>query len=144
MYADKAHQYYPPLENVAGDFSWIFEKPETNQGKNLECMRTGFIRVAAVGAMLSAIATGAACIGPWIAMLLGVGGLGWLAQYAYLRIPAALITLVILVAGFWALYRKPTECVNAKRRNATILLWLATLTAATVFTVEFVLLPLMA
>ena len=40
------------------------------------------------------------CALPLAAITLGVGGLGWLTRYVYLRVPAALATAALLLLGF--------------------------------------------
>jgi hypothetical protein len=101
---------------------------------------------AAAGGLIATIATAAACVGPLVAILLGVGGLGWLTQYAYLRVPASIATAVILAFGFYWVYRKPKDEDCARKRSSKKgmiagLLWTATALAVAVNLFEYVIFP---
>lgn len=100
---------------------------------------------AAAGGLLATVATGLACVGPLVAILLGIGGLGWLTQYAYLRVPASIVTGVLLAAGFYWAYRRPrgTDCKKRTRSRAIgrAILWAATALALAVNVFEYVIFP---
>ncbi len=96
---------------------------------------------AAVAGMAAAVVTGAACIGPMLGIVLGIGGLGWLARYAHLQLPATVLTAVLLAAGFYLLYRRrDCDCTPA-RRGARALLWTATGLAVAINAFEYLILP---
>lgn len=96
--------------------------------------------LAAAGGFVATIATGAACVGPLIAILLGVSGFGWLVQYAYLRVPASIATALMLGFGFHWVYRP--KC-RKKKSSATAkaVLWVATVLAVSVNLFEYVIFP---
>jgi hypothetical protein len=101
---------------------------------------------AAAGGLVATIATAAACVGPLVAILFGIGGLGWLTQYAYLRVPASLTTAALLAFGFYWVYRKPKDEDCARKRSSkkgmlTGLLWTATVIAVAVNLFEYVIFP---
>jgi hypothetical protein len=96
---------------------------------------------AAAAGIVAAIVTGAACIGPMIGIAFGIGGLGWLAQYAHLQVPASLLTVLLLAVGFHLLYRRRDCACTAARRNARALLWLATVSAVAINAYEYLILP---
>lgn len=107
----------------------------------------GAAAVAAAGGLIATAGTAIACVGPLVAILLGVGGMGWLAQYAYLRVPASIATATLLGAGFWLAYRRPKSAACAKvrpsraKRVARTLLWIAAIAAAGVNLFEYVIFP---
>ncbi|MCB1906329.1 MAG: hypothetical protein KDH15_03075 [Rhodocyclaceae bacterium] len=96
--------------------------------------------VAALAGMAAAAVTGAACIGPMIGIALGVGGLGWLARYAPLQLPASVTTAALLALGFHLLYRR-RDRGGAARRRARALLWIAVAFAAAINAFEYLILP---
>jgi len=96
---------------------------------------------AALAGIAAAIATGAACIGPMVGIVFGIGGLGWLAQYAHLRLPASLLTLALLALGFYLLYRRRDCACSAARRRARALLWIAAAVALAINVFEYLILP---
>lgn len=96
---------------------------------------------AAVAGMLAAVATGAACIGPMAGIAFGIGGLGWLARTAPLQVPASLLTVALLAAGFQLLYRRRDCPCTTGRRGARVLLWIATGMAAAINAFEYLILP---
>jgi hypothetical protein len=97
---------------------------------------------AATAGVVTACATGAACIGPFVGIVFGIGGLGWLAQYAYLRVPAALATLLVLAVGFILVRRAGRgQACDRALRPARRMLWLAAALALAINTFEFVILP---
>jgi hypothetical protein len=99
--------------------------------------------LASAGGLLTTLATGAACVGPLLAILLGVGGFGWLTRYAHLRVPASVATAVLLAAGFYQLYRRtPVACRRTPaQRRARALLWSATAVALAINLFEYVIFP---
>jgi mercuric ion transport protein len=101
---------------------------------------------AVAGGLVATIATAAACVGPLVAILMGVGGLGWLTQYAYLRVPASLATAGLLAFGFYWVYRKPKteDCAQKQSSKKSLiagLLWTATALAVAVNVFEYVIFP---
>ena len=96
--------------------------------------------VAALAGMAAAAVTGAACIGPMIGIAFGIGGLGWLARYAHLQLPATLLTIALLALGFRLLYRR-RDCGGTGRRRARTLLWVAVVFAVAINAFEYVVLP---
>ena len=66
--------------------------------------------LAVGGGLLATLVTGAACVGPLIAITLGIGGLGWLTRYAVYREEATVATALLLAYGFFTVYRRPTAC----------------------------------
>ncbi|MCB1915974.1 MAG: hypothetical protein KDG52_09685 [Rhodocyclaceae bacterium] len=95
---------------------------------------------AALAGMATAVVTGAACIGPMIGIAFGIGGLGWLARYAHLQLPATLLTIALLALGFRLLYRR-RDCGGTGRRRARTLLWVAVVFAVAINAFEYVVLP---
>lgn len=96
--------------------------------------------VAAAG-RLAAIVAGAACIGPMIGIVFGIGGLGWLARYAHVRVPASVVTLLLLAIGYFLLYWRRDGSCAAGRRRARTLLWIAAVAAAAINSFEYPVLP---
>lgn len=102
--------------------------------------------VAAAGGLVAAIATAGACVGPLVAILLGVGGLGWLTRYADLRVPASIATGSLLAFGFYRVHWRPGagRCARAwssKKKVAAGLLWTATVVAVAVNLFEYLVFP---
>jgi len=96
--------------------------------------------MAAAGGLVATIATAAACVGPLIAILLGVSGFGWLVQYAYLRVRASIATAAMLGFGFYWVYRP--KCAKKKSSAAAkAILWTATVLATLVNLFEYVIFP---
>jgi hypothetical protein len=92
----------------------------------------------ALGSCLGSFVTAAVCLGPLAGILLGVGGLGWLTQYASLRTPATVATFVLLALG----YRKVQRIACAPgRRRARVVLLTASALAIVVNAVEYFVLP---
>ena len=101
---------------------------------------------AAIGSLVATLVTGAACVVPLLAIVVGIGGLGWLARYAYLRVPASIATFALLAAGFAWAYRKRARgaCSPAAKRNLRIargLLWSAALLAIAMNVLEYLVFP---
>jgi hypothetical protein len=95
---------------------------------------------AATGGLAATVLTGIACVGPLVAILLGVGGFGWLTRYAWLRVPASLTTAALLAAGFYWVYFRGCPR-DAKARLARGALWTATLLAVALNVFEYVIFP---
>jgi hypothetical protein len=93
--------------------------------------------------LVTTVATGLACVGPFVAILLGVGGFGWLTRYAHLRVPATLLTVAVLAYGFFHMYGKRSRACPASTsaRIGRVLLWTATVLAVGVNVFEYVVLP---
>ena len=92
-----------------------------------------------VGSLLGALLASACCLGPLVFGAIGIGSLGAGAALAPLRPWFLLLTLVLLVLGFYLAYRKPrpTACgpdgtcaQPPNRRTQRIILW--TVTALTI------------
>ena len=91
---------------------------------------------AAAGAILSALIASACCVGPLVLALLGLGGGALLVKFEPYRPYFIAVTLLLLGAGFWLQYRKPTTATRdgaacacpapRARRTGRILLWVAT------------------
>ena len=96
---------------------------------------------AAMAGMAAAVVTGAAGIGPMLGIALGIGGLGWLVRYAHLQLPASVLTVVLLAAGFYLLYVCRDGGCTAARRGARALLWVATAVAVAINAFEYLILP---
>ena len=102
---------------------------------------------AATASLLGSIVTGAVCALPLVAIVLGVGGLGWLTQYSYLRVPASIATAGLLGFAFYtqSRARRSSSCGAAAERRrrgvARWLLWLALGVALAVNLFEYVILP---
>ncbi|MFW6052131.1 MAG: hypothetical protein ACODAU_13215 [Myxococcota bacterium] len=115
------------------------EHHETTSSEGKVGVATGILGLS------TAVATGIACVGPFVAILLGVGGFGWLTRYAHLRVPATLLTAAILGFGFYRVYGKRSGACAAnaptRRRLARVLLWSATVLAVGINVFEYVVLP---
>jgi len=102
--------------------------------------------VASAASVVTTATTAAVCALPLVAIVLGVGGFGWLTRYAYLRGPASWATLALLLYGFWRVYGCRMTCADpgaafTRRRAARALLWFCTALALTVNLFEYVVLP---
>ena len=93
--------------------------------------------LAAGGGITAALASALCCVGPLVAISLGVSGAGMAARFEPLRPYFLVATAVLLVAGFWLLRREGhracepgTRCASpVARRNMRVTLWAATLLA---------------
>jgi hypothetical protein len=102
----------------------------------------GLGALAAAGGFLAGCITVAVCLLPLLAIGLGVGGLGWLTQYLYLRVPAALAAAALLLLGYALVYRRGSQCARAgRRRAAKLILWVSAVFAIGINAFDFVLLP---
>lgn len=100
--------------------------------------------VSAAGGLLATLATGAACVGPLLAVALGVGGFGWLTRYAHLRVPATIATATMLAVGFYVVHvrsRRPACARRTRSRLGPLLLWIATTLAVAVNLFEYLVFP---
>ena len=98
------------------------------------------------GSLLGSIGVAIACVGPLVGIAFGIGGLGFLTRYHWLRLPATVATVVLLALGFWLAYGPGSKgCGQARfsRRQSVVrgLLWLATALAVSVQVFEHLLLP---
>lgn len=86
------------------------------------------------GAVLTALAASACCLGPSLLVVLGVGGAGAVAAFGAYRPYLLGATGLLLGAGFYLTYRRPREvraggcdCARPRARRAgRIALWLST------------------
>jgi hypothetical protein len=98
--------------------------------------------LAAGGGFLAGCVTAAVCALPLLAIGLGIGGLGWLTQYLYLRVPASLAAAGLLMLGFHFVYRRGAGCRHpGRQRLAKMMLWASTVFAVGINTFEFLILP---
>jgi hypothetical protein len=101
---------------------------------------------AAIGGLAATLVTAMACVGPLVAIVLGIGGFGWLTRYAYLRVPATAATAVLLLVGFYLAYtRRVASCGDARKRRALRVaraaLWLAAVVAVVTNVFEYLIFP---
>jgi len=84
---------------------------------------------ATAGAILSATAASACCVGPLVLALLGLGGAGLLLKFEPYRPYFVALTVGLLATGFLLAYRKPAvacACERPKRnRLGRTLPWVA-------------------
>jgi len=89
----------------------------------------------AVGSVIAAVAASACCLGPVLLSLIGAGALGAAAvRLEPLRPIFMALTGVLLAAGFFVTYRRPSAeacgpggaCSPESNRKAKIALWAAT------------------
>lgn len=138
MYHQKSQQHYPPLDNVAGAFSWVQERPRAEAHRS-DSQVAATSACVAVG---STLVTAAACLIPWIALTLGISGLGFLTRYTYLQVPASIATVVLLVVSYRALRRARATCGGkAMPRLATALFRTAVVFAVAINVTEYLVLP---
>lgn len=94
-------------------------------------------RIAAVGAMGTAIGSVLCCVGPLVAVALGVSGAGLAAMFEPLRPYFVAGTVLALGLGFVAAHREDrkacepgTVCASpVARRRMKLWLWIATIAA---------------
>lgn len=95
------------------------------------------------GAVLAAFASALCCLGPLIFAALGLGGAGLLTKFEAYRPYFAVLTILLLGAGFYFTYRRPSlarsaaaegpacECeLPRANRFGRIALWVATAVVA--------------
>ncbi len=93
--------------------------------------RTG---LTITGAVISAAAASACCLGPLVLTILGIGGAASALALAPYRPYLLVITAVLLGAAFYIIYRRPTRAcapgeaceIPGASRIGRALLWLAT------------------
>lgn len=98
---------------------------------------TGKTYLAAGGGITAAVASALCCVGPLVAVSLGVSGAGMAAKFEPLRPYLLGATALLLASGFWLLRREEqracepgTLCASPRaRRNMRITLWVATILA---------------
>ena len=98
--------------------------------------------ITSLGAAVSALLASFCCIGPAVLALAGIGGVGIFALFESWRTPLIAITILLLAAAFFLVYRKKTvvcedgscQTVFASTANK-MFLWFATL--LTVFFIAF-------
>ncbi|GAB4179892.1 MAG: hypothetical protein Tsb0017_28700 [Geothermobacteraceae bacterium] len=87
------------------------------------------------GAVISGFLASACCIGPLLAVFLGIGSAGALVALEPWRPWMMVLTFLFLGLGFYVTYRKPKTtagagsdcCSPGRRKRQKTLLWLATL-----------------
>lgn len=70
--------------------------------------------VLASTSVLASVVAASACVGPMLGIALGVTGLGWLAGFAFLSIPAGIVSLVLLAAAIFLFARRKTSCASRR------------------------------
>jgi hypothetical protein len=116
-----------------------FSAMQRDPSSNVE--RRGSIGLAA-GSLLLTSVTGLACVGPFVAILLGVGGLGHLTRYAQFRVPASVLTFALLAMAFYRVYgRTGATCTkNPPAFFARLLLWTSAVLAVAINALEYAIL----
>jgi len=96
----------------------------------------------AAGSLLLTFFTGLACVGPFAAILLGIGGLGHLTRYAQFRIPASVLTFALLALAFYRVYgRTGASCRKDWRSSAArLLVWVSAALAVAINALEYAIL----
>lgn len=99
-----------------------------------------------IGGIISAILASLCCVGPFVLVMLGVSGawVGNLRAFEPYRPIFILLTIGVLGAGFYSIYKKPKEvcepgslCAVPRTKKASkIVLWVAT-----IFVVFLLILP---
>ena len=96
----------------------------------------------ASASLAASIVAATACVGPLLAIALGVTGLGWLSQFSTLTIPASVLSVVLVLAAIVVYKNRKSSC--ASRRKHFFYRWFLVLSAATVVSVnvfEYIILP---
>lgn len=97
---------------------------------------------AALVSLLSSLVAGVACIGPMLGILLGVSGLGWLSRYSYLTVPAAIVSIGLLMVAGTLYMKRSTSCANRRRHILDrFFLIVITLIVIVINIFEFLILP---
>ena len=96
----------------------------------------------AVASLAASVIAGAACIGPLIGIMLGVGSLGWLSSYAYLTLPASIVSILLLAAAFYIYQKRKSSCADRrKHRIYRGFLIVIAITVIGINSFEFIILP---
>ncbi|NOY45518.1 MAG: mercury transporter MerT [Deltaproteobacteria bacterium] len=89
------------------------------------------------GAVVSGLLASACCVGPLLAVFLGVTGAGALARLEPYRPWFGVLMVVFLGYGFYRAYWRPRKgeacCTPASLRVQRVILWIATLVATGLF-----------
>ena len=93
--------------------------------------------LGAAGAVLSGLLASACCIGPLLAVVVGVGGSGMMLRLAPYRPVFAALMVAFLAFGFYRAYVRPRRqgcgCSPASLRVQRVILWLSATLAAVLF-----------
>ena len=100
-------------------------------------MKTSKEGLTLAGSIVAAIAASACCIGPVVLALAGLGGAAFTMKLQPYRPWFIGLTVVMLGAAFFFVYRRPAEqacgtdetCTPSSRRGMKIVLWAVTLMA---------------
>lgn len=105
-----------------------------------------FVSFGPLGAVVTGILASLCCVGPFVLVMLGVSGawIGSLRSFEPYRPLFILLTVGFLIAGFYSVYKKPTEvcepgsicAVPQTKRVSKIVLW-----TTTIFVVFLLILP---
>lgn len=68
-----------------------------------------------IASLFASFVAGIACIGPLVGISLGLSGLGWMASYSYLTIPASVVSLALLALALYLFFNSKTCCTNKRR-----------------------------
>ena len=95
-----------------------------------------------LAAVMASVVAGMACIGPMAGVILGLGGLGWMSQYAFLTMPAALVSLTLTVVSLYLFFSRLRCCANKRlyRLQRYVLLGSAFIVIG-INVIEFVVIP---
>lgn len=102
--------------------------------------KTG-VGTAAMSLLLSTIAA-STCMLPFVGILLGISGLGWLTRYSALTTPLSVAALTLSALATWLFRQRRSSCINRNKRifNQNLLM-LTILMAIAVNIVEHLVLP---
>lgn len=98
-------------------------------------------RLISIGGIITAVLSVSCCLGPFLFILFGITGLGFLTQFAWLRPYLLLVTFVLVGIAYHYSYGKGNKCEiegSCNTRTQTInrvLFWL--LVAFAVFGLSF-------
>ncbi|GMT42684.1 MAG: hypothetical protein IEMM0002_1095 [bacterium] len=87
-------------------------------------------KVTVIGSIFAGGLAAACCLGPVLFALLGIGGIGLIANIAQYRTPLMALSFLLLATAFYFAYRKPEECgaecpPSAGNRLNKIIVWVA-------------------
>jgi len=94
----------------------------------------------AVGSTLAAILASLSCLGLWAVITLGVSGLGWLTHLSGLRIPGALLALIMVALAVRSNKLKQSQGCCQSRVIRFMPLFFAVLTIL-LLVIEFIYIP---